>query len=552
MKKNNHNYSVLEKVIRENCFVTEEAQVISENSTIRMNWLFDFRSVILKSNVLNVYAEIFWERYQCEKNFQVCGLELASVPLLAAVVMKFHEKGLALNGFIIRKSRKKTGLLKMIEGEVLDIPVIILDDLINTGSSVMRQIEILEDLKKEVKEIFTILRFRDAEYYQSFKQKNIQLVSIFELNDFKDSLKVKNLAPPQEEKQIGNPFTEEVVWYFQGKKPNFFYVVPKSGPVISDGCIYFGCDEGVFHALEVVTGKEIWNYKIPFGTVGKTIFSTPSVYQNLVLFGAYDGNLYALDKETGKRAWVFMEADWIGSSPCIAEDLDMVFIGLEFGLFAKKGGVVSINIKTGEKMWEFRSEELTHASPAYSKKFQVVGCGSNDGVFYLFDAKKGTLKWSFKTGGGIKYAPYFSDAHGFVIVLGFSETVYVLEIKTGKIITKYKMDFGGYSAPIVVNDTVICTSFDKNIHCFDIYTGNLIWKCNTDARCFSTPLLVEEKIYVGSNNGRLFEIEPKTGKVSGIFHTRERIVNKIAYDKETGIFFVPTFANEIIALKKKS
>lgn len=551
MQKNAHYYNLLKKSIEEDCFVTDEAQLISEKSTLKMKWLFDFRSIILKSEILNAFAEIFWERYKDEKPFQVCGLELAAVPLVSAVIMKFHEKGLTLNGFIVRKSRKKSGLLKMIEGRVLDLPVIILDDLINTGSSVIRQIEVIEELGKEAKEIFTILRFRDLDYYQSFKDKNIPLYSLFELHDFKESLHVANLLSSKNEKQIGSPFDSNVLWYLKGENPNYFYVVPKSGPVVSDGKVFFGGDDGVMQARNIVTGEKIWSYKVPFGSVGKFIFSTPAVYKNLVVFGAYDGNLYGLNKETGKREWVFMEADWIGSSPCVAEDLGMVFIGLEFGLFAKKGGVTGIDIRSGKKIWEHRSQELTHGSPAYSKRFQVVACGSNDGIFYVFNAKRGEMKWNFKTGGEIKYAPAFSDKHGFVVVLGFDETVYVLETKTGKIISTYKMDFGGYSTPLIVGNTVICTSFDKCVHCFNIYTGDLIWKYNTGARCFATPVLVEGKVYVGSNNGRLFEINPVTGEVTGIFHARERIINKIAYDEETKTFFIPTFANEIIAVKKK-
>lgn len=551
MQNNDILYKKLEKAICENCFITHEIQAISENSTIKMRWLFDLRAVILRSDILNAYSEFFWNRYKDEDLFQICGLELAAVPLVAAVIMKFHEKGRTLNGFIIRKSRKKSGLLKMTEGEIVDLPIIILDDLLNTGSSIIRQIEIIEELHKEVKEVFTILRFRDIDYYKSFKDKGIPHFSIFELNDFKDSLNVVNLLPHKIEKQVESPFEKSPIWYSKGETPNYFYVNPKSGPVVSKQVVFFGTDEGILQAKNIFTGKELWKYKIPFGSVGKFIFSTPVIYKDLIIFGAYDGNVYALDKNTGKRVWMFMEAEWIGSSPCVSEDLGILFIGLEFGLFSKKGGVVGLDVITGKKLWEYRTSELTHASPAYSNKFKLVACGSNDGVLSVLCAKTGVLKWTFKTKGEIKYAPSFSDSHGFIIVLGFDEFVYVLKTKTGEVVTRYEMGFGGYSTPLVVDDMVICTSFDKCVHCFNIYTGVLIWKYNTGARCFSTPLLVEEKVYVGSNNGQLFEIDSKNGNVSGIFHTRERIVNKIAYDEETKIFFIPTFANEIFAFKKK-
>lgn len=543
--------NLIKTSIERDVFVVEETQRTSAMWGGHDKWLFDFRAVMLKSQILNAYAELFFEKYKDKYPFQVCGLEVAALPLVTAIVMKFHEKGMVMNGFFIRKSRKKSGLLKMIEGAMNEHPVIIVDDLVNSGSSVIRQIEILKELEKGVAEIFSILRFRNLEYYTVFKKEGIAFSSLFELNDFKDSLKVANLENIKNETVIQNPFEDTPVWVFGAPEPNLFYVLPKSAPIVSEDKVYFGTDSGYFFALQVESGKEIWKYKVPFGTRGKLIFSTPAIYRDLVLFGAYDGNVYALDKNTGKRKWVFLEADWVGSSPCVVEDLKMVFVGLEYGLFTKLGGVSALQVETGEKVWEFRSKEFIHGSPAYSKKFHIVGCGSNDGVFYALDAKTGKLVWSFKTEGPIKYAPSFSDEHGVVVVLGHGETVYVLKTKTGEVVTQYKMDFGGYSTPLIIGNKAICSSLDKCVHCFDISTGKPLWKYNTGARCFATPVLINGKIYIGSNNARLFEINPDTGEVTGIFHTRERIMNKIAYDPKSAIFLIPTFANEIIALKAK-
>lgn len=541
---------VLRRSIEADVFLTDEAQAASALWGGHERWLFDFRAVMLRSEVLDAYAEIFFERYRERYPFQVCGLEMAAVPLVAAIVMKFQSKGLPLNGFFIRKSRKKSGLFKMIEGTVAEHPVIIVDDLVNTGSSAIRQIEILKEMKKDIEGIFSILRFRDYGYYARFQKEGVEFRSLFDLNDFKTSLGVGNLSKHTEPNPLPNPFREPMEWRFAAPDPNFAYVVPKSGPVVSDGIVYFGTDSGMFFALRSLSGETVWTYRVPFGSRGKKIFSTPAVWKDLVIFGAYDGNLYALDKQTGKRVWVFMEADWIGSSPCVASDLDMVFIGLEYGLFKKRGGVSGLDVRTGEKVWEFRSEELTHGSPAYSQRFRVVGCGSNDGMFSLFDAKTGRLRWNFQTEGPIKYAPRFADEHGLVAVLGHGETVYVLRTETGEVVSRYTMEFGGYSTPLVLGQKVICASFDKCVHCFDIFSGEPLWKLDTGARCFSTPEVVNGKIYVGSNNAQLFEIDPDTGKATGIFYTRERIVNKIAYDERSCIFLVPTFANELLALKK--
>jgi outer membrane protein assembly factor BamB/orotate phosphoribosyltransferase len=538
---------IVRTAIEKECFVTTEVQEISN----RTPTLVDFRKVFLKHSFLDAYSEIFWDTYKDTSDVQVCGLEITAIPLLTAIVMKYEERGKPINAFVIRKSRKKSGLLKDVEGYVTEDPVIIIDDIINSGSSVMRQVEVVGGLSLKVEEIFTILRYRDNSYYTVLQERKIPLRSIFELNDFSKSLALKNLDF-SDKKQLPNPFESEALWYVPPVAPNYFYVVPKSGPVISEGVVFYGTDDGTFFARTVMNGEVLWRYKIPFCTQGKFIFSTPAIYNDLVFFGAYDGNFYALNKKNGVRVWMFMEADWIGSSPCIAEELEMVFVGLEFGLFKKQGGVVGLHATTGEKIWEFRSEMLTHGSPAYSKKFGLVSCGSNDGILYTLHAKSGELLWKFETGGAIKYAPYFSDEHGVIIVIGHSDTVYVLDSKTGKVVSSYNMEFGGYSTPVVTGNKVICTSYDKNVHCFNLQTGSLIWKFDTDARCLATPLLVDKNIYVGANNGRVFELNSETGVMTGVLYTRERIVNKIAYDPVTKIFIIPTFGNELIATKKKA
>lgn len=544
------NEIILRRAIEREVFVVEEARRTSAMHEGNAGWLFDFRAVMLQPDILNAYCELFYEKYQDRYPFQVCGLEVAAIPFVAALVMKFYEKKKPINGFFIRKSRKKSGLLKMIEGKITDDPVILVDDIVNSGSTMMRQIEILHELDKKIVEIFAILQFRDREYYVNFQEKGVLLESLFELNDFKESLGTVNLSDSQYTPLASNPFGE-VCWSFRGENPNFFYVVPKSAPVVSDGLVYFGSDDGNFFALDIANGRTIWKYKVPFGSKGKYILSTPVIHKNTVFFGAYDGNFYALDKKTGQKKWVFVEADWIGSSPCIAEDLNMVFIGLEYGLFRKHGGVSGIDIESGEKKWEFRSRELTHGSPSYSKKFRVIGCGSNDDVFYVLHAETGKKIWSYKTDGPIKHAPCFSDEHDVVVVIGHGETAFVFKTETGDVVSQFRMNFGSYGTPLVFRESVICGSLDKHVYCFDLFTGDLKWKFYTGSRCFATPEIINGLLYIGSNNARLFEINPETGSVLGVFQTRERITNKIAYDQRTKTFLVPTFANEIIALKKR-
>lgn len=450
-------------------------------------------------------------------------------------------------GFFVRKSRKKYGLFRMIEGELNDEKVILIDDLINSGESFMRQVEILEKLGKKIVRVLAILRFRDKEFYRYFRERGIEVESLFTLDDFSDVLAVKNII---DEKKKSVPMPFEAEWQFKSENPNYFYIVPKSAPLADDTKLYFGADNGNFWSINQSDGTVAWRHKIAFHAKGKYIFSSPAMNKDLVYFGAYDGNFYALDKESGSVRWKFMEADWIGSSPCTAPDLGLIFVGLEFGLWGKQGGIVALDLETGRKKWQYTMSGLTHSSPAYSRRQRVVVCGCNDFSVSGFNAKKGSLIWKFKTAGEIKESFAFDEKRGLVAFGSFDTHIYVLKIKTGELVYKIETGEGIYSTPLIKEDRLFAASLDKKLYCVDLNTGKIAWEFDTGGRIFASPEAIGDKVYVGSNDGRMYELDPASGKNTGLFQSTERITNKIAYNKKTERIFLPTFANEVYCLKR--
>ena len=61
--------------------------------------------------------------------FQIGGLEMGVIPLISAITLEGMRRGTPVNGFIVRKERKETGLGNKIEGAVGDETIIVLDDL---------------------------------------------------------------------------------------------------------------------------------------------------------------------------------------------------------------------------------------------------------------------------------------------------------------------------------------------------------------------------------------------------------------------------------------
>lgn len=531
----------LHRLIAEHVLVTrEQAQIGAGDS----EWIFDFRSVLLTPEGLDLVAELFWEYFEDEYPFQIGGLESASIPIVAGIVMKGIQKRRPVNGFFIRKSRNKKGLMRMIEGKLDDTKIILVDDLINTGGTFLRQVEVLKREKKTVADIFAVIHFRDIEQYIFAKEERIDICSPFSLEDF--GIASLDKKSPRMAYDIF-----DVEWVVGGGVPNYFSVIPKSTPLIDDTALYFGVDGGYFFALNQAEGRELWRFRVlGFRKKNRSIFSSPAMHENTVYFGAHDGNFYALDKTTGEKKWVFMEADWIDSSPAVASDLNLVFVGLKFGLWTRRGGVIALDATSGKEKWQQSFIALTSGSPAYSAKYGVVIVGSDDEKVHCFNAKNGELLWEKEAKGAIRGSFAFDEKRGSVLFGASEGNFCALSLKTGA--TIYEYEAGGWfaSTPLLYNDLVFITSLDKTVYCFDLAKQEKKWEFLCTARIFSSPIMAEGKLYFGTNEGRFYELDPETGKEVGFFLATERITTKAAYNPKTKRFFVPTFANEIYCLKR--
>ena len=531
---------------------------------LKTGWIFDFRRIFFNGNTLYDIQKLFWYEHKNAYPIQIGGLEAAAIPIISAIHMHAPSEQKEMSSFFIRKSRKKDRLTTMVEGSIVKKrPIVLVDDVLNSGKTFIRQVEVLEELGHKVSEIWVLLRFREESYYSYFHDKNITVRSLFSLNDFTNDLGV-SLLDRSKEKPISMPY--EVLWKFQSENPNYRYIVPKSDPVIDAQNVYVGSDAGVFWSLRQEDGSVQWKKKVGFHAKGKSIFSSPLVHNGVVYFGAYDGNVYALEATTGKKKWIFFGADWIGSSPALAENLNILFVGLEFGLFKKRGALVALNATTGKKLWQYDMPLYTHATPLYIPGRKQVVIGSNDGAVYLFNARNGRLIWKYQqeddtpseeellrgfSKNEIKESAAYDAKNDRILVANTRGEVLALERKNGKLAWKNdNAQFGFYSTPLVHKNTVLVSSLDKHLYALNVETGEELWRWHAGARIFASPTIIHGNVFVGSNTGRLTELNPETGEERSFITVPERITNKVAYNETTQRYFLPTFANEVYCLER--
>lgn len=200
----------------------------------------------------------------------------------------------------------------------------------------------------------------------------------------------------------------KVVWKYRAEG------LVRSTPAVSDGIVYFGDTEGSVYAVALNDAKEVWKFATEghglrnedFGFDRRAVISSPVVANDKVIVGGRDGFLYAIDKSSGKERWrVNHNVSWVISTPAVKDSV--VVTGTSDGRF-----VQAVNLQTGREIWKFRTNGIVWSSPLICNG--KVYSGSNEGLVYCLDLHSGRRLSSFQADGKIWASPVVDDSLLFV------------------------------------------------------------------------------------------------------------------------------------------
>lgn len=133
-------------------------------------------------------GEALYEQIRDMDVAAVGGLAVGAVPLVTSVVISAYHHGGGLEGFFVRDQAKSHGTMKVIEG-YLPNPgdrIVVVDDVITSGKSVMKAIEAVKERGAEIAAVLAIVD-REAGARQFFDSQGYRYVSIFSKQDVLES-----------------------------------------------------------------------------------------------------------------------------------------------------------------------------------------------------------------------------------------------------------------------------------------------------------------------------------------------------------------------------
>lgn len=528
--------------LRRNSVILPDDELLLSRSGDTLKWLLDTRVALLHPEISVAIATLYWDYLERVYPFQICCLELTGIPLMMGVQAFAQNRGFPINAVVIRKERKATGRQRQIEGTLNDLPIVFVDDILHSGDSIERARVALALVDRKISHVVALVDFDSPDIGTRLLFQGSHLKTLIKL----DELGLSKSPKPSQQHRLNQIFRE--VWRFSPEVQRSIDVVPKSTPVFDKQRIYYGTDSGSFSALNRLTGMHDWTFKS--GKAGlKGIRSSPLIEGETVYFGAYDGIFYALEGATGNLLWQFSEADWIGSSPCCAPELNSIFVGLEHALRSRRGSLIALDMQSGERKWEFWVDDYIHGSPIFIKEFNVVVVGSNSGKLICVDATTGELRWHYEAKGAIKSRPSYDPQRRLVFAGSFDKAIYAWNIRNGDLVWKVFTDGAIYSEPLILSDNVYVCSTDKHFYSLRTLDGEITHKYCAGAKLFCSPSSQSNRVYFGCTSGRIFEYDPVTQEVVGTHIIPERITNTIVCDSEFCRYYVTTVDGNVIAFE---
>ena len=124
----------------------------------------------------------------------VGGLTMGADPIAISTTIAAMHEMYPLKGFSVRKEAKTHGKRKLIEGNLaVSDKVVILDDVITTGSSTIKAIEAVKEFGCEIVMVVALVDRREGGM-EKIRSLGYDVQSIFSISDLLDSTKMKEVS----------------------------------------------------------------------------------------------------------------------------------------------------------------------------------------------------------------------------------------------------------------------------------------------------------------------------------------------------------------------
>ena len=252
-------------------------------------------------------------------------------------------------------------------------------------------------------------------------------------------------VPPQPTPEQATELPFDSMW--QGKAGAGF----SGSMVVTDSVIYAGSMNRKVYAIEVATGKELWNKRLSGAIVGG-----------------------------------------------VARSGDTLFIGTD----RPNGRIRAVHSRNGKKVWETSTPRIS--VPLIVRDGLVIA-HANDGALYAFRTWDGGYEWETRVGTALA-GPRLGEAG--VLIATTLDSIFRVSLDDGRILQRRLSPGTITSEWIESGPYLIGGSTANKVVKLDRRDLSIVWEVDTDSEVLVSPLVSGDTVYAVTRRGNLYRIDP--------------------------------------------
>ncbi|KWV90657.1 PQQ-binding-like beta-propeller repeat protein [Erythrobacter sp. YT30] len=299
-----------------------------------------------------------------------------------------------------------------------------------------------------------------------------------------------------------------------------------AAPVVGGGKVFVEDTEGVIHAFDKDTGREIWRRDDDemSDDMRPSAFGGGVSYDNGVVYATNGaGEVKAKNAETGERIWKVKPSGPLRGSPTVA--FGQVYV------MTQDNQIISLNASDGELQWSesgssAQSGVFGVAAPAAGNGTVIAGYSSGELSAYRYE--NGRALWAdalARTNISTQVssltdidADPIIDA-GRVYALGQGGRMAAYELVTGQRI--WELTLAGISTPAIAGEWIFTLTDDARVLAIARSTGRVRWitqlqqfrneKKRERPIFWTGPVLAGNQLWVASSRGEIWRLSTGEG-----------------------------------------
>lgn len=165
----------------ERALVRREDELITDPRGQPIGWLLDTRVPTLDGDLFTEVGRVLAERLRERDARQVVGYGFGAHPLVCSVLSRSEGDG--FKGGLVREERKEHGRRRLVEGPIdADEPVVMIDDIINSGRSASEALTLLRSAGFTVEGLLTLFNFTWSSGQSRIEAEGLWVDSLLDLN----------------------------------------------------------------------------------------------------------------------------------------------------------------------------------------------------------------------------------------------------------------------------------------------------------------------------------------------------------------------------------